>query len=43
MARYGPGQRVGPELAWEGNGLKWDKILGEDHGMDRLKIYDRIS
>ncbi|OBT78132.1 hypothetical protein VF21_02697 [Pseudogymnoascus sp. 05NY08] len=37
MASCGPGQRVGSDLAWERNGVKWEKIPGEDHGMDGLE------
>jgi hypothetical protein len=36
MVSYGSEQRVGSELAWERNGVKWEKILGEDHGMNAL-------
>lgn len=27
------GGRIGDELSWEQNGVRWEKILGEDHGM----------
>lgn len=37
MASFGTGQRIGSELSWEKNGVKWEKILGEDHGTDRLE------
>jgi acetyl esterase/lipase len=26
-------QRTGSDLVWEKNGVKWEKVLGEDHGM----------
>ncbi|KFY56797.1 hypothetical protein V496_06642 [Pseudogymnoascus sp. VKM F-4515 (FW-2607)] len=35
MASFGTGQRIGSELSWEKNGVKWEKILGEDHAFDQ--------
>ena len=40
LASCGSGQRVGSELAWERNGVKWEKILGEDHGTYLLEWYE---
>ncbi|CZS95614.1 related to triacylglycerol lipase [Rhynchosporium agropyri] len=34
LANIGHGQRVGTEHVWEQNGVKWEKILGEEHGFD---------
>ncbi len=28
----GEGKKTGTEVAWEKNGVKWEKILGFDHG-----------
>lgn len=43
MASYGPGERVGSDLAWERNGVKWEKILGEDHGTDGLETASELA
>ncbi len=32
LASIGTGQRVGTGSVWEKNGVKWEKILGEEHG-----------
>jgi acetyl esterase/lipase len=32
LANTGPGQRVGTDLAWEKNGIKWEKVMGVEHG-----------
>jgi acetyl esterase/lipase len=37
MASEGTGQRTGSDIAWEQNGVKWEKVLGEDHGMSVAK------
>jgi acetyl esterase/lipase len=34
LAEVGSGERNGTDVAWEKNGVKWEKILGENHGMD---------
>ncbi|KAH7342568.1 prolyl oligopeptidase-like protein [Rhexocercosporidium sp. MPI-PUGE-AT-0058] len=34
LANMGIGQRVGTEHVWEQNGVKWEKVLGEEHGFD---------
>lgn len=33
MAGVGSGERTGSDLLWEKNGVRWEKILGEEHGM----------
>ncbi|OBT42553.1 hypothetical protein VE00_06208 [Pseudogymnoascus sp. WSF 3629] len=43
MASCGPSERVGSDLAWERNGVKWEKILGEDHGTDRLETASELA
>lgn len=32
LANIGTGQRVGTDSVWEKNGVKWENILGEEHG-----------
>lgn len=32
----GSGNRTGTEVAWEQNGVRWEKILGHSHGMDGI-------
>jgi hypothetical protein len=36
MASVGSGERTGSEILWEQNGVRWEKILGELHGMSAL-------
>jgi len=33
LANEGAGERRGSDILWEKNGVKWEKVLGEDHGM----------
>jgi acetyl esterase/lipase len=33
MATVGSGERTGSDVLWEQNGVRWEKILGEEHGM----------
>lgn len=33
MGNVGEGERTGTDICWERNGVKWEKILGEIHGM----------
>jgi alpha/beta hydrolase fold len=33
FASVGNGKRTGTDDNWERNGVKWEKVLGEDHGM----------
>ena len=33
LASEGAGELSGSDILWEKNGVKWEKILGEDHGM----------
>ena len=42
LANMGTGQRVGTESAWEQNGVKWEKVLGEEHGMWRFGIWGQL-
>ncbi|KFY42667.1 hypothetical protein V495_04395 [Pseudogymnoascus sp. VKM F-4514 (FW-929)] len=39
LASCGSGQRNGSEHAWERNGVKWEKILGEDHAFDQRPAF----
>lgn len=32
LASSGSGQRVGNDLVWERNGIKWEKVIGFEHG-----------
>lgn len=32
LASSGSGQRVGSDIAWERNGIKWEKVMGFEHG-----------
>lgn len=32
VANVGTAQRVGTDHAWERNGVKWETLLGEEHG-----------
>lgn len=32
MASVGSGERTGSDILWEQNGVRWEKILGEEHG-----------
>ena len=32
LASTGSGERIGSDVSWEKNGIKWEKILGEEHG-----------
>ncbi|KAG4417336.1 hypothetical protein IFR04_009551 [Cadophora malorum] len=34
LANIGTDQRVGTKDVWEQNGVKWEKVLGEEHGFD---------
>lgn len=43
MASCGYGQRVGSEISWERNGVKWEKILGEDHGIYCHEAYGSLA
>jgi hypothetical protein len=36
MASIGSGERAGSEILWEQNGVRWEKILGEFHGISIL-------
>jgi hypothetical protein len=36
MASVGSGERTGSEIRWEQNGVRWEKILGEFHGISIL-------
>ncbi|KAH6724366.1 prolyl oligopeptidase-like protein [Leptodontidium sp. MPI-SDFR-AT-0119] len=38
LANIGTGQRVGTEHVWEQNGVRWEKVLGEEHGMWRSGV-----
>ncbi|KAK0125608.1 hypothetical protein ONS96_009442 [Cadophora gregata f. sp. sojae] len=38
LAKIGTGQRVGTENVWVQNGVKWEKVLGEEHGMWRSGV-----
>jgi len=33
LARVGSGERTGSDAVWERNGVKWEKVLGENHGL----------
>jgi hypothetical protein len=33
MAGVGSGERTGSDILWEKNNVRWEKILGESHGM----------
>ena len=33
MAKMGSGERTGSNSLWEMNGVRWEKILGELHGV----------
>jgi acetyl esterase/lipase len=32
LASVGSGERTGSDAVWEKNGVKWEKVLGENHG-----------
>ncbi|KAE8444072.1 hypothetical protein EG329_000940 [Mollisiaceae sp. DMI_Dod_QoI] len=36
LASEGSGQRSGTSEVWEQNGVRWEKILGEEHGFDLI-------
>lgn len=39
LAREGTGERIPLDVVWERNGVKWEKILGEEHGKMIFKIF----
>jgi acetyl esterase/lipase len=39
----GAGERKGNDLVWEQNGIRWEKVLGENHGTHHLGACIRIS
>ncbi|KAL2075424.1 hypothetical protein VTL71DRAFT_367 [Oculimacula yallundae] len=39
FASIGDGPRVGTEHVWEQNGVKWVKVLGEEHGFDAMPAF----
>lgn len=34
LASSGDGERIGTDDLWERNGVKWEKVIGEEHGFD---------
>lgn len=44
MANVGSGKRTGSDVLWEQNGVRWEKILGEEHGMSlTLLLYEMLT
>jgi acetyl esterase/lipase len=37
MAGVGSDGRTGSDILWEKNGVRWEKVLGELHGMSKLR------
>lgn len=36
LAAVGDEKRMGTELLWEQNGVRWEKVLGQGHGFDQF-------
>jgi hypothetical protein len=36
FASVGKGERTGTDTCWEKNGVKWEKILGQPHGISNI-------
>lgn len=43
FASNGNGQRVGTDIAWEENGVRWEKILGEEHGKSISGVWGSLG
>lgn len=42
MGSVGSGKRTGSNVLWEQNGVRWEKILGEEHGMSENTAYKSL-
>ena len=39
FASAGSGKRVGTDIKWEQNGVRWEKVLGQEHGFDQFPAF----
>jgi acetyl esterase/lipase len=39
LASVGSGNRIGTDIKWEQNGVRWEKVLGHEHGFDQFPAF----